>query len=37
VALRNLAERDDLPVDVYFTPRYLVTTTAPPEPSPFLG
>ncbi len=37
VALRNQSGVEDLPIDVFFTPRYLVTTTAPPEPSPLLG
>ncbi len=36
VALRTLADAPEMPVDVFFTPRYLVTTTAPPEPSPLL-
>jgi uncharacterized hydrophobic protein (TIGR00271 family) len=37
VALRDLAGNGTLPVDVYFTERYLVTTTTPPEPSPLIG
>ena len=37
MTLRDLTGDPDLPVDVYFTGRNLVTTTAPPAPSPLLG